>query len=316
MTVQVSVIVPVYKTEAYLEKCLDSLVGQTLKDIEILVVNDGSPDQSQDIIDQYAQKYPSVIGLHKENGGLSDARNFGIQKAKGMFVAFVDSDDYVTNDMMETMYRQATRENLDVVICDTFMDYPQHSYVLKADLGYTSDPLKASIFAYPNAPARMVRKELLQAHLFRKDIWYEDLDLMPTLAAYTDKIGFCHKPLYHYVQREDSIMNQKEFRDKFYDIFTVLEDVWQVYAEKQLTQKYFSELEYLYISQLQRSTLLRFVGLKGSKEAIKKIHLLMNERFPQWVKNPYFKKSSWKFQMICQLGRFHQYWAIKILKKI
>ena len=93
---KVSIIVPVYNVEEYLEKCLDSLVNQTLQDIEIIVVNDGSPDNSQQIIDAYIEKYPDKIkGFIKENGGLSDARNYGITKASADYIGFVDSDDYM-----------------------------------------------------------------------------------------------------------------------------------------------------------------------------------------------------------------------------
>ena len=102
--IKVSVIVPVYNVEKYLDKCLDSLGRQTLKDIEIIVVNDESPDNSQKIIDKYSKKYSTIHGYKKKNGGVSDARNFGIKEAKGEYIAFVDGDDYVSIDMYEKMY--------------------------------------------------------------------------------------------------------------------------------------------------------------------------------------------------------------------
>ena len=93
--VKVSVIVPVYNVEKYIDKCLDSLVNQTLKDIEIIVVNDGSPDDSQQVIDMYVKKYPKKIKSYiKENGGQGSARNLGLEHAKGEYISFVDSDDY------------------------------------------------------------------------------------------------------------------------------------------------------------------------------------------------------------------------------
>lgn len=316
MEIKVSVIVPVYKTEQYLKKCLDSLVGQTLKEIEIIVVNDGSPDNSQDIIDEYASKYPQVHGIKKDNGGLSDARNCGIQYASGEYIAFVDSDDYVEPHMCEVMYKKATKNALDVIVCDTFMDYPTHSYVLKADLGYTNEPEKSYIFAYPNAPARLVRAELMKEHMFRKDIWYEDLDLMPTLAVYTTKIGFANEALYHYLQRDASIMNQTVFHSKFEDIFTVLQDVSDAFEGNGKYEMYYKELEYLYIIQLQRSAILRFADLKGSEQCRERVHQIMKHKFPNWSKNPYFKQSGWKFKLICLLGTWKQYWVIALLKKI
>ena len=102
----------------YLEKCLNSLVNQTLKDIEIIVVNDGTLDNSQNIIDKYVKKYKNVVGYKKKNGGLSDARNYGLKYACGEYVAFVDSDDYVELDMFEKMYNKAFSNKFDVVCCD------------------------------------------------------------------------------------------------------------------------------------------------------------------------------------------------------
>ena len=110
--IKVSVIVPVYNVEDYLARCLDSLVNQTLKEIEIIVVNDGSPDNSQKIIDKYAKKYLNIKAYKKENGGLSDARNYGIKKANGEYIAFIDSDDFVTTDMYEKMYQKAKTGNM------------------------------------------------------------------------------------------------------------------------------------------------------------------------------------------------------------
>lgn len=115
----VSIIVPVYNVENYLAKCLDSLISQSLPDIEILVVNDGSKDRSGLIIEEYAAKFPEKIkAFTKENGGLSDARNFGLDKAQGEYIGFVDSDDYVTETMFEEMLQLAEKHQAKMVICN------------------------------------------------------------------------------------------------------------------------------------------------------------------------------------------------------
>lgn len=116
---KVSVIVPVYNVEHYLAKCLDSLVNQSLQNIEIIVVNDGSKDGSGNIIQQYSEKYSDKIkALTKENGGLSDARNFGIDQATGDYLGFVDSDDYVSGTMFEEMLNLAEKNDAEMVICN------------------------------------------------------------------------------------------------------------------------------------------------------------------------------------------------------
>ena len=121
---KVSVIVPVYNVEKYIDKCLESLVNQTLKDIEIIIVNDGSTDNSIKIVEEYKEKYKNkIIYLEKENGGLSDARNYGIQYAKGEYIAFLDSDDYVDRKMYEKLYNKAIENNSDIVECDFYWKY-------------------------------------------------------------------------------------------------------------------------------------------------------------------------------------------------
>ena len=116
---KVSIIVPVYNVENYLEKCLNSLVAQTLQEIEIVVVNDGSTDNSQAIIQDFQSRFPDKIKtFQKQNGGLSDARNFGLKHSSGEFIGFVDSDDYVSETMFEEMYTLAKVHQAQMVICN------------------------------------------------------------------------------------------------------------------------------------------------------------------------------------------------------
>ena len=127
---KVSVIVPVYNVEGYIEKCLETLVNQTLKEIEIIIVNDGSKDRSIQIINKFKEQYPEkIVYLEKENGGLSSARNFGIPHATGEYIAFLDSDDYVVKDMYQKMYEIAKKENSDMVECDFYWEYPDKKKV-------------------------------------------------------------------------------------------------------------------------------------------------------------------------------------------
>ena len=113
----ISVIVPVYKVEPYIRKCVDSILGQTFSDIQVILVDDGSPDQCGKICDEYAKQDNRVEVIHKENGGLSDARNAGIPYAKGEYIIFLDSDDYIENDMFEYMYTRIKDSGADMATC-------------------------------------------------------------------------------------------------------------------------------------------------------------------------------------------------------
>ena len=157
---KVSIIVPVYNVEKYIEKCLESLVNQTLEDIEIIIVNDGSKDNSKEIVKQYLEKYPEkMVYLEKENGGLSDARNFAIPYAKGEYVAFLDSDDYVELNMYEDMYKIAKNEDSDMVECDFIWEYPNKSKIDTGELYHGKHEMLEKIRVV--AWNKLIKKSLL-----------------------------------------------------------------------------------------------------------------------------------------------------------
>ena len=167
---KVSVIVPVYNVEKYIKKCLESLVNQTLRDIEIIVVNDGSQDKSKEIIAEYVRKYPNIVYVEKENGGLSDARNYGMKYAKGDYIAFVDSDDYVDTTMYEKMYNKAVEEKADYVECDFYWEYPDK---LKKDVGIRySNKKDMLVYARVVAWNKLIKREIIHNE-FPKGLYYE-----------------------------------------------------------------------------------------------------------------------------------------------
>ena len=284
---KVSVIVPVYNVEKYLSKCLDSLVNQTLKDIEIIVVNDGTKDNSQSIIDKYKKKYSKKIKSYiKENGGLSSARNYGLKYAKGNYIAFVDSDDYVDLKMFERMYSEAKNNKFDIVVCDTINVYEEKEVYIKSNLGYSNNDINNYIISPPMACSRIYSKKIFEKNKFKEGIFYEDLELTPSFALYTNRIGFLKEGLYFYLQRTGSIMKQKKFNNRLLDIFDVLEKNYNL-----LYKDYSKEVEYMYITHLLRTATLRFLDY-DKKEYLYKINKIMREKFPNWNKNIYYKKSS------------------------
>lgn len=313
---KVSVIVPVYNVGKYVNKCLESLVHQTLKDVEIIVVNDGATDDSQSYVDKFVEKYSNVYSYYKQNGGLSDARNYGLQYATGEFVTFVDSDDYIELNMLEKMYAKAMENDLDVVVCDTLIEYPQFSYVVHSNMHFTTEDVRAYIFAAPMACIRMVRKTVMDQFSFEKGTLYEDLNLTPTYVTVTDKIGFVEEALYHYIQRDNSIMNQRVFSEKLLDIFSVLDHVKKVFLEHNIFDKYHDELEYLYLIHLLRSATLRFIQYDDTRFYLKRIRDIIKSEFPLWKKNQYFKSSGIKFKVVCYLAYMKQYTLLKILENI
>ena len=310
---KVSIIVPVYNTEKYLDKCLNSLVNQTLKDIEIIVVNDESPDNSQKIIDKYNKKYKNIKSYIKKNGGLSDARNFGIKKATCEYIVFIDSDDYVDITLIEKLYNHAIDNKLDIVVCNSAMVYEDSDkqITLESNLGYSNDNVKNYLISRPAAWNKIFKKELFDDISFKKGIYYEDLELTPKLVKNTKKIGFISDTLYFYLQRGNSIMHQSEFNEKLLDIFKVLES-----NKKELLNEYPEEIEYMHITHLLRTATLRFLDYEDTYKYLDKINNIMKNDFPNWKENIYFKKSSWKLRLLCKLAYKKQYSILKLIKKL
>lgn len=289
--IKVSVIVPVYNVESYLEKCLDSLGKQTLKDIEIIVVNDESPDNSQKIIDKYAQKYNTIHGYKKKNGGVSDARNFGIEKATGEYIAFVDGDDYVTYDMYEKMYDKAKLGNFDIVVCDLNYVYDDNNIVrVSSKIEHdTTDIKKTYVNMYPCVWNKIYKKSLFEKNIrFKKGVWFEDVDFLYKIFPYIKNIGVIKEPFNQYVQRPGSIT--KTFDKRLYNYITNFNDLISFYKENNLYDIYFKELEYCYVRYLYATFIKQATNfnLSDYKEAVDTAIKNVKEHFPKYRRNKYF----------------------------
>lgn len=286
--VKVSIIVPFYNVEKYIEKCLTSLVNQTLEEIEIILVNDGSKDNSIKVAKDFEQKYPAKIRYYeKPNGGLGDARNFGIKFAKGEYIAFLDSDDYVEPTMYEEMYEMAIKEKSDMVECDFWWEYPNKK---KEDIGveYKNQNdmlLKARVVAWN----KLIKKEIYEKHpeaRFAVGLRYEDVEGFYKILPYINKVSFVRKPFIHYVQRNNSISNTQNKKNE--EMFIVLDNVLNYYKEKNIYEKFEKELEYTYTRYLLCSSLKRISKIQEKqirKDLLEKTWNELNTKFPDWKKN-------------------------------
>lgn len=284
---KVSVIVPVYNVENYIEKCLKTLVNQSMQDIEVIVVNDGSKDNSEKIIKDFIKRYPNkIIYLEKQNGGLSDARNYGLPYAKGEYIAFLDSDDYIEEDTYEKMYELAKKENSDMVECNFIWEYPNKR---KVDIGQRYETKKEMIQKVRVvAWNKLIKREILEKTQiqFPKGYRYEDVEFTYKLVPYLKKVSFLNKPCIHYIQRPNSISNAQNERTK--EIMDVLSHVIRFYKEQGFYKEYKNELEYIYARYLLCSSLMRIVKIKNKKVRKKLLNLTwenLNETFPNWKKN-------------------------------
>ena len=290
---KVSVIVPFYNVEGYIEKCLETLVNQTLKEIEIILVNDGSKDRSIEIVKKFLRQYPEkIIYVEKENGGLSDARNFGIKYAKGEYVAFLDSDDYIEKNMYQSMYELAKKEDSDMVECDFYWEYPNKKKVdiAKQYSGKKEMLEKIRVVAWNKL---IKRKVLEKANIqFPKGYRYEDVEFTYKLIPFLEKVSFCKQPMIHYIQRDGSISNSQNERTK--EIFDVLDHVIEFYKENQIYNEYQKELEYVYVRYAFCSSFLRMIKIKNEElkdKLLDETWERVNANFPNWKKNEILKSN-------------------------
>lgn len=289
---KVSIIVPFYNVESYIGKCLESLVNQTLEEIEIILVNDGSKDKSVETAKEYVKKYPNkIIYLEKQNGGLGDARNYGIPYAKAKYIAFLDSDDYVEPNLYELLYEKAIEEDYDMVECNFIWEYPNKK---KEDIGEVYSGKKEMLEkARVVAWNKLIKKDIvIRNHIeFPKRYRYEDVEFFYKLIPFIEKVGFVKQTLIHYVQRESSISNSQNERTK--EIFYILNNVLNFYKENELYEQYQVQLEYVYTRYLLCSSLKRIAKIKDSKirkKLLKHTWENLNQIFPKWKENQILQK--------------------------
>ena len=288
---KVSVIVPIYNVEKYLEKCINSLLSQTLEDIQIILVNDGSKDNSGNIAKECEKNNKNrIIYVEKENGGLSDARNYGLKYATGDFIAFLDSDDYIEKNAYEEMYNKAIEENADYVECDFIWEFPNK---IRVDKQYPYKNKKEMLsFVRVVAWNKLIKRQLITDNNleFPKGLRYEDVEFTYKLIPFVNKFAYVDKPFIHYVQREGSIANVQNERTA--EIFTVLDNVIEFYKKNNIYEEYRDELEYNYARYLLCSSLKRMCKIKDKtirEKLLTESWERLNLNFPNWKENVILK---------------------------
>lgn len=264
----VSVIIPIYNVEAYLRQCLDSAVSQTLKNIEILCVDDGSPDNSVAIVEAYMEKYDTVKLIRKENGGLSSARNAGLDVAKGEFVYFLDSDDYIEPSMLKKLYTKATMENLDIVYFNTELFFESQKvremnqnyvnyYTRKHD--YSGVKTGQSMFAamrknrefLPSVCLQMFRRSMIEENgiRFYNGILHEDNLFSFQCMVLAQRVNYDSASYYHRRMHGDSIMTASKSIRNVEGYLVTYAEVLAFMHNRPVEEEAFDQLsEFLYTS--------------------------------------------------------------------
>lgn len=280
-----SIIVPIYKVEKYIHRCIDSLINQTFFDIEIILIDDGSPDNCPRICDEYSERYENIRVIHKENGGLSDARNCGIRAASGEYIIFVDSDDYISLDACEKFSRY-TADKYDVIVADSIvkgaeMDLSHiksdksmngHEYLLNS-LRMNKAPMVAWLNIYR-------RDFLINNNLFFKyGILHEDEHFTPRVFLKAGSVFVTDVVFYHYIIREDSITTKKDKRknaDDLFNSFCELEKIYHKLDEPELKRYLLNSMSEGYLRIFRDGKLFVY-----GKDFLHKDFVYRNALFPR-----------------------------------
>ena len=315
--IKVSIIVPVYNTEKYLTKCIKSLINQTLKEIELIFVNDGSTDNSKNIINEFKIKDKRIKLINQENSGQGKARNVGLANAKGEYIAFVDSDDYVLKDTYEILYKRAKKDNLDMVLFDYYFSYEDKlvkkpSIIMDGKEKIINDG--EYITLTPSPCNKLIKKTFLDKSKFKfaEGFMYEDLAAIPLLGLYNPKIVYINKYLYYYVQSTSSETRNDTYKEKYEDIFKAIKYLYDNMIDKGKNL----ELEYLVTYHFLYSANLNFYKYKKYRN-IDKVASDMHLYFPKWYNNSLVLKHFNKKEIVyMKLFYYKKYQIINIYRRL
>lgn len=240
---KVSIIVPVYNVEKYLSHCLDSLINQTLKDIEIIVVNDGATDNSPKIIEKYAQKDSRIRVVNQKNQGLSGARNSGVKIANGDYISFVDSDDWLDVNFIEKLYSSAIKNNADIAVGGMKRQREKsfkYRLNFKEEKVYTNLQDKLDVCRIPEccyACGKLFKKDLILNRFFKKGVYFEDVIWTPYIIKDSKSLVTVPNTYYYYRANNASIVKSVQSEKKQHDSYVAKKGIVEFYKSNNLILK-------------------------------------------------------------------------------
>lgn len=321
---KVSVIVPIYNVEKYLDNCVKSILRQTYRNLEILLVDDGSPDRCPQMCDEYAGQDDRIRVIHKENGGLGDARNAGIREAAGKYFLCVDSDDRIREDLVSVTVEEAEKTQADIVVFDYAGETPDRK---QTDL-FTFDLPEDRTFCAAEEPAVIMRTCSAVNKLYLREFWeksglsfpagryYEDLATIPKLLAEADRIVYKKAVLYYYLTREDSITHSSDFSRNYADRTRAVDELLDFFRKQSLDQTYRDELEYLVFENTWFVPSKEIVLNDRKSIYLDKFREYSLEKYPDLENNRYISELSGKDKILWALLRRKMYAVMVLMSRL
>lgn len=292
--IKYSLIIPIYNVEDYILDCVKSVHNQSFYNFEAIFVDDGSKDNSIKILNDYLKENNDkrIKLLSKKNGGLSDARNYGIKHANGKYLCFIDSDDFISNDYFNKIDKAIGNKDIDILYFDYYKYFSNEEFFRCSGLNKKNEiTIRNCLMSPPAAWNKVYKKSLFIENKieYPKGLWYEDMATTPRLLLNVKNIEYINEPLYYYRQRQGSIMNT--VNNKVLDMNNVLNLILNYYKENGKLSTYYSEIENIFIVQ-SYFMIYSFSKMKDKKRINiqKDISKKLNDLFPNWSKNKYFKE--------------------------
>lgn len=301
----VSIIVPVYNVQEYIDRCVESLVKQTYENIEIILVNDGSTDNSLELLENWEKKDNRVVIVNKANGGLSDARNAGIKAAKGDYFFFIDSDDFVDITMCEKMMASLKEHDSDIVVCDMkyLYDDGEEKFASGGDFVCESVKENPSFITINNSACnKLYKRELFNDAQFPVGRYYEDLALIPSLLYKAKRVSKVNEPFYVYYQRKGSIAHSAN--KKIFHIYDAIKDDIDYVKNHGNEQDVIEELKHFYIIHGLDLTTLRIKDFDDKEvrvEYLKENMKCLKAVYPDYKKDSAYKSAGFKKKIVFML---------------
>ncbi len=319
-----SLIVPVYKIEEYLPKCIDSVLAQSCQDYELLLVDDGSPDGCGEICDRYAQKHPEKIqAIHQENGGAGAARNHGIRLSRGEYLLFLDGDDYLSPEFLADLKNTVEKYPADLVCFGAQVERDGkkvgqlHENIPTGRLLEVKD--QPDLFFGVMAPWNRAYKRSLFADIsFATKVWYEDIRVVTKTLAVARTVYRLPGAYYHYLQREGSAMNNKN-SGRNVEILYAYDDILSWYKAHGCYEKAKKELCFQAVQHILLAATVRVLLIDRKHPLISQFRDYMEKNFPDFRENPYLEKLDSNKKLIYKLllkKRYRSVVSIFRLKKL
>jgi glycosyltransferase involved in cell wall biosynthesis len=299
----ISVIVPVYNVELYLDKCITSLLRQTYNNLEIILVNDGSTDNSLEICEKYQLSDNRIFIINKKNGGLSSARNAGINIAKGTYLSFVDSDDWVEEDFIDTLYNQLEKYNADISQCGSIQEVIQDNGISRNAIIRSEEVIiMTGIEALINLQDRktyldnvvawnkLYKRELFESLRYPEGMNHEDIAIIHELLYSARTIAVNRSTLYHYIQRTNSITSSK-FNIKKLDTIHALERRLDFFHENNEPELIAITLPHYFRALLANAAGLFFSSFDNKKIYLDEILAKINKSINHFSMNKYMSRA-------------------------